>query len=155
MAEAPRAPEVWFYHLERTRLEQALPELLEKTLARGWRAVVRATSSERLAELDAWLWAYRDDSFLPHGVDGESETARQPIVLTTEPRNPNAAQALFLINGAEPGALDGYARCLILLDGREEAAVEQARGRWRDLKSAGFPVSYWRQTERGAWEKQA
>ena len=30
--------EVWFYHLERTALDQALPELLEKTLAKGWRA---------------------------------------------------------------------------------------------------------------------
>ena len=38
--------EVWFYHLERTGLEQALPELLNKTLARGWRALVRSRSSK-------------------------------------------------------------------------------------------------------------
>ena len=37
MAAAPC--EVWFYHLEQTGLEQALPELLEKTLQRGWRAI--------------------------------------------------------------------------------------------------------------------
>ena len=58
--------EVWFYHLERTGLEQALPELLEKTLQRGWKALVRAPEAERLEHLDSWLWTYRDESFLPH-----------------------------------------------------------------------------------------
>mgnify|MGYP000971257087 CR=1 FL=1 len=44
--------EVWFYHLERTGLDQALPELLEKTLARGWRALVRAQDKDRIEHLD-------------------------------------------------------------------------------------------------------
>jgi len=51
--------EVWFYHLERTSLDQVLPELLEKTLARGWKAVVRAGANERIEHLDGWLWSYR------------------------------------------------------------------------------------------------
>ena len=46
MTETPC--EVWFYHLERTSLDQALPELLEKTLARGWRALVRTPSRDRV-----------------------------------------------------------------------------------------------------------
>lgn len=146
--------EVWFYHLERTGPEQALPELLEKTLGRGWRALVRAPSPERVAHFDAWLWSYREDSFLPHGVEGEAEEARQPILLTTAERNPNGAQALFLLDGAEPGALDGYERCIILLDGRDEAAVAEGRRRWTELKRAGLAISYWKQTERGGWEKQ-
>ena len=32
--------ELWFYHLERSELERALPPLLEKCLQRGWRALV-------------------------------------------------------------------------------------------------------------------
>ena len=36
--------EVLFYHLERARLEGVLPGLLEKSLERGWKAVVRAGS---------------------------------------------------------------------------------------------------------------
>ena len=65
--------EVWFYHLERTALDQALPELLEKTLAKKWKAVVRATSRERVEHLDGWLWTWRDYSFLPHGTDEQPE----------------------------------------------------------------------------------
>jgi len=146
--------EVWFYHLERSGADQVLPELLEKTLARGWRAVVRSPEPERLAHLDRWLWAYRDDSFLPHGTAGEGPDARQPILLSDQPGNPNGAQALFLLDGAEPGPLDGLERCVILLDGRNEAAVEAARDRWRELKRAGVGVSYWKQTEAGGWSKQ-
>ena len=63
------ACEVWFYHLERQGLDQVLPTLLERTLQKGWRALVRANSAERVEHLDGWLWSYRDDSFLPHAAD--------------------------------------------------------------------------------------
>ena len=92
--------EVWFYHLERTSPDAALPELLEKTVARGWRALVRATTPETLDHLDRWLWTWRDDSFLAHGRAGEPEAARQPVLLTLEDDNANGAQALFLVEGA-------------------------------------------------------
>ncbi|MCC7266601.1 MAG: DNA polymerase III subunit chi [Caulobacteraceae bacterium] len=146
--------EVWFYHLERTSLDQALPELLDKTLARGWKAVVRTTAPERLDHLDGWLWSYRDDSFLPHGLDSEPLAERQPILLTREMERPNGAQALFLVDGAEPGDLDGLARCLVLFDGADEAALAHARRQWTQIKARGLAVSYWRQVARG-WEKQA
>jgi DNA polymerase-3 subunit chi len=147
--------EVWFYHLERTGLDQALPELLDKTLARGWRALVRATSADRVEHLDGWLWSYRDDSFLPHGVAGEPDAARQPILLSAQADNPNGAEALFLIDGAEPGALDGYSRCLVLFDGKDEDQLALARRQWSDLKASGATVAYWRQGAKGGWEKQA
>ncbi|WP_340647310.1 DNA polymerase III subunit chi [Phenylobacterium sp.] len=151
MAEAC---EVWFYHLERTGLDQALPELLEKTLARGWKAIVRATGPQRVEHLDGWLWAYRDESFLPHAPADEPGAARQPILLTTGDENLNAADALFLVDGAEPGELGDYTRCVVLFDGGDEDALATARRQWRSVKAKGLPASYWKQQGRG-WEKQA
>jgi DNA polymerase-3 subunit chi len=148
------ATEAWFYHLERTGLEQALPELLEKTLQRGWKAVVRAREPDRLQQLDGWLWTYRDDSFLPHAPDDEAGAARQPILLTTGFENANGADALFLVDGAEPGELAGYARCVVLFDGADEAQLAVARAQWSAVKATGVSVSYWKQQARG-WEKQA
>jgi DNA polymerase III subunit chi len=147
--------EVWFYHLERTALDQALPELLEKTLARGWKAIVRTPAGERIDHLDGWLWSYRDDSFLAHGTEGEPMAARQPILLTTGLDNPNGAEALFLVDGAEPGPLEGFERCVLLFDGRDPAATSEARGRWKAFKGAGHPVSYWRQGAERGWEQEA
>jgi len=153
MAEAV-ATEVWFYHLERTGLEQALPELLEKTLQRGWKALVRVREAARLQHLDSWLWTYRDESFLPHAPDDEPNAARQPILLTTGFENANGADALFLVDGAEPGDLGGYARCVVLFDGGDEAQLAVARAQWSAVKASGAAVSYWKQQARG-WEKQA
>jgi DNA polymerase III subunit chi len=146
--------EVWFYHLERTGLDEALPELLEKTLQRGWKAVVRAKDAGRVEALDGWLWRYRDDSFLPHGPADEAGAARQPIALTTGFDNPNGADALFLVDGAEPGEISGYVRCVVLFDGGDAAQLATARGQWSALKATGAATSYWRQQGRG-WEKQA
>jgi DNA polymerase-3 subunit chi len=147
--------EVWFYHLERTALDQALPELLDRTLKRGWKALVRASSKDRVEHLDGWLWSFRDDSFLPHGCAEEPQAARQPVLLTTGLDNPNGAEALFLIDGAEPGELTGYERCILLFDGRDPAATALARERWKTFRAAGLAVSYWRQGAERGWEKQA
>jgi len=68
----------WFYHLEASTLKGVLPGLLEKTLQKGWRALVKLPEAE-LADMDAYLWTFQDDSFLPHGRDDEPQSAQQPI----------------------------------------------------------------------------
>ena len=147
--------EVWFYHLERTALEKALPELLERTLARGWRALVRSPDPERLEQFDAWLWTWRDDSFLAHGRASDPNAERQPILLTESTENPNGAQALFIVDDAELGDTKGFDRCFIIFDGRDEAALTAARVRWKTLKEAGANLAYWKQSPEGRWEKAA
>jgi DNA polymerase III subunit chi len=145
--------ELWFYHLERSELERALPPLLEKCLQRGWRALVRGGLKERIDALDEVLWTYRDDSFLPHAREGDA--VRQPVWLTTEGGNPNGAQVLFLIDGAEPGDVANFERACLVFDGRDQAALESARLRWKAAKEAGIVASYWRESAAGKWEKQA
>ena len=144
--------ELWFYHLERTELERALPPLLEKCLQRGWRALVRGGSQERIDALDDVLWTYRDESFLPHAREGDA--ARQPVWLTTDAGNPNGAQVLFLLDGAEPGDISEFERACLMFDGRDQIALDSARLRWKEAKEAGIVASYWRESASGKWEKQ-
>jgi DNA polymerase-3 subunit chi len=108
-----------------------------------------------LRHLDDWLWRYRDDSFLAHGLADAPEPERQPVLLSDAPDNLNGAEALFLLDDADPGDLSPSARGLILFEGRDEAAVAAARQRWREIKAAGHAASYWRQSEQGAWRKEA
>lgn len=152
---APPGCQVWFYHLERSSLDQVLPELLEKTRARGWRALVRTDDAQRLEHLDAWLWAYRDDNFLAHGVAGEPFAERQPILLSGEGENLNGAQALFLLDEALAGDITAFERCILIFDGRDEAAVSRARREWSKFKASGLTVAYWRQGDSRGWERQA
>ena len=147
--------EVLFYHLEHQPLERVLPSLVERTLERGWRAVVQAGSEERVEALDTLLWTYRDDSFLPHGTRRDGNVALQPVYLTTEDDNPNGAGVRFLVAGAETAGLVGYDRVVYLFDGRDEAAVVRARAQWTAAKAAGCTVTYWQQSSEGRWEKKA
>lgn len=147
--------EVLFYHLERQPLERVLPNLLERTLERGWRAVVQVGSAERLEALDTTLWTYREDSFLPHGRAGDPHPAEQPIYLTTGDETPNAAGVRFLVDGADMTSFDGYVRVVVLFDGNDEEALARARMQWKTVKAAGLAATYWQQTENGRWEKKA
>jgi DNA polymerase III subunit chi len=147
--------EILFYHLQHQPLERVLPALLEKSLARGWRVVVQGASEERIEALDAHLWTFRDDSFLPHGTWREAEARDQPILLTLDESNPNGAAVRFLIDGA-PVPLDAgsYARIVMLFDGADAEAVAAARERWSEAKRSGFDVTYWQADEQGRWQRK-
>jgi DNA polymerase III subunit chi len=148
--------EILFYHLQGQKPESVLPVLLEKSLQRGWRAVVQGSSEERIEALDAHLWTYRDDSFLPHGTWREQEAAQQPILLTLNEGNPNAAEVRFLIDGAPvPADAESYARIVLLFDGDDEEAVAAARSAWSEAKAKGYDATYWQPDEHGRWVKKA
>jgi DNA polymerase III subunit chi len=146
--------EMLFYHLEHQPLERVLPTLLEKSLERGWRVVVQASSEERIEALDAHLWTFRDDSFLPHGTWREAEARSQPILLTVNPDNPNGAVVRFLIEGAMiPEDAEAYQRIVLIFDGEDPDAVAAARERWRESKAKGFDVTYWQTDGEGRWQR--
>jgi DNA polymerase-3 subunit chi len=148
--------EILFYHLRRQPIEKVLPQLLEKSLERGWRVVVQAASDERIDALDAHLWTWRDDSFLAHGTDREAEAANQPVLLTAQDHNPNGASVRFLIDGAPvPADAASYQRIVLLFDGEDDEAVAAARTRWTDAKAQGFDATYWQADENGRWQKKA
>jgi len=147
--------EIFFYQLKGQTPEQVLPALLQKSLERGWRVVVQASSEERVEALDAHLWTWRDDSFLPHGTWRDADAARQPILLTVNEDNPNGAAIRFLIDGANmPANASAYQRVVLLFDGDDPEAIEAARSRWGEAKSAGFEVTYWQADDRGGWRRQ-
>ena len=148
--------EILFYHLQRQSLEKVLPALLEKSLERGWRVVVQASSEERVEALDAHLWTWRDESFLPHGTWREGNASAQPILLTVNDHNPNGANVRFLIEGAAmPADLASYQRIVLVFDGEDPDAVDAARAHWRKAKADGFEVTYWQPDDQGRWQRKA
>jgi DNA polymerase-3 subunit chi len=145
--------EILFYHLQRQPLERVLPTLIEKSLERGWRVVVQA-AEERIEALDAHLWTFRDDSFLPHGTWREATASEQPVVLTIHDDNPNGAAVRFLIDGAPvPADAAAYQRIVLVFDGEDPEAVATARARWSEGKAQGFDVTYWQTDEQGRWQR--
>jgi len=147
--------EIFFYHLERRTLEDVLPTLLLRSVEKGWRATVQSTSEERIEALDSLLWAFSEESFLPHGTAKDGQASDQPIYLTVEGDNPNQAQVRFLIDGAEFDDLSSYQRVVFVFDGRDPEAVTRARAQWQTARGSGHKVSYWQQDIGGRWQQKA
>ncbi len=147
--------DVWFYHLTRQPLERVLPPLLEKSIERGWRAVVQAGSEEKMRALDDHLWTYSEESFVAHATPGDGNPAAQSVYLTTSGENPNGSRIRFFVDGAQVEAPGGYDRTILIFDGNDEDRLDAARAQWKRLKGEGHTLQYWQQTDSGGWEKKA
>ncbi len=147
--------EVSFYHLTRTPLEQALPQLLEKILAKGSKAIVLLKDEGQVKEVDKALWTYKAESFLPHGTNQSGNAQRQPVYVTCEVENLNGADFIVSVGGAgDYSFITSFDRCLDIFNGHDATEVSAARERWKNYKSKEkLDLTYWKQDDKGRWEK--
>ncbi len=146
-------PDIWFYHLERTPLQQVLPELLEKVVQKGWRAYVHGLEDDKIEALSTQLWAHAPASFLAHGREDGDLAARQPILIGPSGQLVNKPDVYVSISAADLPDIGALQRCLIVFEGDDAAHLNWARALWKQLKSGGFPLAYWKQNANGRWEK--
>jgi DNA polymerase-3 subunit chi len=144
--------EIGFYHLTRSTLAQALPRLLDRTLAAGHRALVLGPTAAGLDALSTALWA--QPAWLPHGSASDGDADLQPVWLSADAEPVNGARYLFLVEGAETDRIKDYVRAFDIFDGSDSGAVAAARARWKTAKEAGHTLAYWQQTE-SSWQKKA
>lgn len=154
--------DIAFYHLQSTSLGAAIPQLLGKCLERDWRCVVQLGNADHIASLDEHLWTFADSQFLPHAstqsANGEpdSNPHKHPVWLTDGGENPNEAVVRFFVEGAFPQAdtpLDGYTRVIVMFDGNSADSVKAARQSWKAMRDADYSLSYWKQSDTGAWQR--
>lgn len=147
--------EIAFYHLTTTPLESALPKLLEKSSSAGFRAVVVVESDARVEALNQLLWTYDPASFLPHGSAADPFPEQQPIYITANAEAPNHPDLLVVTDNSELEISSKLKKVLDIFDGQDSDALDKARTRWKHYKALGHTVTYYKQTERGSWEKAA
>jgi DNA polymerase III subunit chi len=146
--------EVLFYHFTDSRLEDVLPGLVEKTVERGWRAIVQCGTEATRDALDELLWTWSETSFIGHGTDEAGDADNQPVLLTTKPDNPNSATVRFIVDRAVPPDVSAYKRAVVIFDGHDDSQIEDARASWKQMKAAGHDVTYWQQNDQRKWERK-
>lgn len=148
--------EIRFYHLQRSTMKQTLPGILEKALERGMRALVHVANDTDMKALDEWLWAYKSESFLPHGCDGDPSPSEHPIWITQTHDNPNKADLLIVADALDwQGAMDGIKMRCEMFDGTNDEIVAIARKSWAGFKQEDHELSYWQQDDNGRWNKKS
>ena len=146
--------EISFYQIRRQPVERVLLRLLEKVLAGTGRAVVRLAGEAEAAVFDTALWTVDADSFLPHGSTKSKHPEAQPVYLTDGEDNPAGAAFAFILSGAPAGGLEDFKRVFFLFDGEVEAELAAARVHWKNLKGGDMNLTYWAQSQSGAWEQK-
>lgn len=144
--------QVDFYQLGDIPLEQVIASIGEKLLALDGRLIVVADDEALLAKLNRMLWDQGPTSFLPHGIAGQAEDARQPILLTATADAPNLARNILIADGQWREAALGFDRAFYLFD---HSTLAAARLAWKLLSGReGVERRYWRQEE-GRWTQVA
>lgn len=147
--------EVRFYHLTKKTLEQALPDLLERVLDLGRKAVIKVANDEAIPPMSKHLWVCRRGGFFPHGIEGDNHPDYDPLWLTSKDDNPIGANTLVLTQGVEASNIEDYEIVCEMLNGQNDNEVKAARERWKIYKDQGLELTYWQQSEKGAWDKKA
>ena len=144
--------QVDFYQLAGTPAEQVIAAIADKILAADGRLIVIAEDEGYLAKLDRLLWDQGPTSFLPHGLSGGADDARQPILLTTTPDAPNLARNALIADGVWRDSTLSYDRSFFLFDA---ATLQPAREAWKSLaEREGVERRYWARKD-GQWVKEA
>ncbi len=144
--------QVDFYQLAGTPAEQIIASIAEKVLEGDGRLIVVAEDEPFLAKLDRILWDQAANAFLPHGLAGGADDARQPVLLTVSADAPNQARNMLIADGVWREAALTYDRSFYLFD---DATLEGARLAWKLLSGReGIDRRYWAQ-EDGKWVKKA
>jgi DNA polymerase-3 subunit chi len=144
--------QVDFYQLGGTPPEQVIASIAEKLLAQDGRLLIVAGDEALLSRLDRMLWDQGATGFLPHGLAGGSDDARQPILLSTSPDAPNLARNMLIADGEWRDAALTYDRSFYLFGA---GALEGARLAWKLLAGReGIERRYWAQ-ESGKWVKKS
>ena len=144
--------QVDFYQLAGTPAEQVIASIAEKVVEGDGRLIVVAEDEPFLTKLDRILWDQGAAAFLPHGLAGGSDDARQPVLLTTSADAPNQARNMLIADGIWREAALTYDRGFYLFD---DSTLEGARLAWKLLSGReGIERRYWAQ-ENGKWIKKA
>ncbi len=132
-----------FYYLTRTPLDRALPAIAERVLASGARLLILADDALLLDRLDTHLWAYRAESFLPHGREGD-----QPVLLALPDAQISGYTNIALVDGIWRDVPAGTERVFYFFDADR---LDNARSAWRAVADQPVERRYWKQDEAGRW----
>ena len=144
--------QVDFYQLSGSPAEQVIASIAEKLLGQQMRLLIVAEDEGLLGRLDRMLWDQGPASFLPHGIAGGADDARQPILLSTSPDAPNLARNMLIADGEWRDAALAYDRAFYLFDA---TTLEGARLAWKLLSGRdGVERRYWAQ-EGGKWVQKS
>ena len=141
-----------FYQLGGLAPDKVIAAIAGKLLSDDGRLLIVDEDESALARLDRLLWSEDSASFLPHGLAGGVDDARQPVLLSTSEDSPNQARNMLIADGQWRDSALTYDRAFFLFG---EDKLEGARLAWKLLSGRdGVERRYWA-NDGGKWVHKA
>ena len=113
--------------------------LANKAYGQGRRVYVHLGSEGDARRLDALLWTFREQSFVPHGLLGECDAGVTPVLLGWDGDPAGEDEVLINLRAEIPPFFSRFERVAEILDA--SAQVRSAgRERYRFYKDRGYPL---------------
>ena len=109
--------------------------------SRGFRILVHCPDQTQARELDRLLWTYRDESFLPHGLVGETDPELTPILISTDGQPEDEHQVLINLGTEVPEFFSRFERLCEPLD-HDPVVRDAGRKRYAYYRDCGYPLKH-------------
>ena len=129
-------------------IHKSIAPILTKILEDGKRALIFSKNQELLNQIDEGLWSFSKTKFIPHGLAQEEiPPLKQPILLTKEPKNLNAANYLIMLDKTDDDFVADFEKVFYFFGDQNLAP---AKDLWRYYKSKSATLNFYKK-EQDKW----
>ena len=135
-------PRADFYLIDKPRFRAdpllLVCELARRAVAAQLPTLVLASSPDEAEALDARLWDFDPDAFVPHQLAGDEDDALTPVLIVPPgAATPDRPLVINLREACAPGLFDRVLE-VVAADTAQRAG---SRERWKTYKAAGFTLA--------------
>jgi len=134
-------PRVSFIKLKKPEKARHLCELAEQFVEQGERVLVTVNDENQGVTLDAFMWTWKKDSFVPHCLaNGAVDCMDDPVAIVTEEHNPNGAGVLVMGKPCSVAFMRQFRVVFDFAEVYDDDLAEGSRRRYAACREAGFDV---------------
>ncbi len=135
-------PRADFYLIDKPRFREEplllVCELARKAFASEQPTVIFARSQDQAEEIDARLWEFSEDAFIPHQIAGDEDDAITAVLIV--PPGIEVDDRPLAINLRDSCAFGNHSRILEVV-AADPSERDGSRRRWKEYLKRGFELS--------------
>ena len=135
----------YFYNSSRRNVVADISWLIEKLFKEKNRILVCCKDLETVAVVNTFLWAYKEDGFIPHSMVTKETPTIYPILITTDIHEDYEHDVLLALNGVLIKEKDWrkFSKAYYFFDDQETKEKENAREMWQSFSALNIVCKYW------------
>ena len=135
----------YFYNSSHRNVVVDISRLIEKLFKEKNRILVCCKDLETVEVIDEFLWAYKEDGFIPHSIDTKERSSIYPILITTNINEEFEHNILLALSGVLIKEKDWrkFSKAYYFFDDQENNEKENAREMWKSFSALNIVCKYW------------